>query len=92
MHLLKENIEKKLSKTLEERRTMGPYAKPIEADEGLNECFDFDLGHYPLTLWLNKSDDKLVQDMRKYTFVLPPKPSSDIFVVTTGECSSQFEF
>jgi hypothetical protein len=92
MHILKENIEKKLSITLEERRTRGPFAKPLEADEKLNECFDFDMGHYPMTLWLNNSDDKLVQDMRKYTFFLPPKPSKDLFAVTAGECSTEFEF
>ncbi len=58
---------------------------PIETDEGLNECFDFDLGHYPLTPWLNNSpkDDKLLNNLRKYTFFLPPKPKNDdLFVVT----------
>ncbi len=92
MHLLKENIERKLNHTLEDRRSRR-FVKPLEADERINECFEFDLGHYPLTPWINNnSDDKLVKSMKKYTFFLPPKPSAEIFVVSSGECSPMFEF
>ena len=54
MHILKENMEKKLTQTLELRKTQVGFLRPLENDERLQECFDFDLGHYPLTPWLNK--------------------------------------
>ena len=66
---------------------------PIESDERISECFEFDLGHYPLTPWLNKSDDPLLKDLKRYNFFLPPKVKKDeLFIVSLGECSPLFEF
>lgn len=92
MHILKENIEKKLTYTLEARKTQ-QFNMPIEADERISECFEFDLGHYPLTPWLNKSDDPLLRDLKRYNFFLPPKANKDeLFIVSMGECSPLYEF
>ena len=73
LSFLKENIEKKFTKTLELRSTQ-VFKKPIENDERLAECFEFDIGHYPLTPWLNKSNDAKMKEIKSLNFFMPPKP------------------
>jgi hypothetical protein len=51
------------------------------------------LGHYPLTPWLNNSDDPLLKDLKRYNFFLPPKANKEeLFIVSMGECSPLYEF
>lgn len=82
------------TRTLQFRKTLN-VKKPIDSDEALTSCFDFDLGPYPLTPWLNeKTNDQRLRDLKRFNFFLPPKPNGreNIFVVTYGECSPNFEF
>jgi hypothetical protein len=53
---LQGNIEVKFTETLEHRKTQA-IKKPLESDERLSQCFEFDLGQYPLTPWLNKQEN-----------------------------------
>lgn len=49
-----------------------------------------------MTPWLNSTTgDTKLEELKKFSFFLPPKTSGSIdnlFVVSQGECSSQFEF
>lgn len=50
------------------------FKKPLESDEQLTQCFEFDLGHYPLSPWLNTTmGDPKVDELKRFTFFLPPK-------------------
>ena len=91
---MKESIEKKFTRTLEIRKT-SHFKKPLESNEALTQCFEFDVGHYPLSPWLNRhTNDPKLEEMKKFSFFLPPKSTGldDIFVVSYGECSTHFEF
>jgi hypothetical protein len=67
-------MEKKFTCTLEMRKTQS-FKKPLENDERLSECFEFDLGAYPLTPWLNNDyNDKALAEMKSFSYFLPPKP------------------
>jgi hypothetical protein len=55
--------------------------------ETFKDQLGLDLGHYPLTPWLNKEG---TEDKRKVQYFMPPRPREDLFSVRQGECSSDF--
>lgn len=93
LQILKDNIEKSFTSTLEDRKTQAS-RMPLENDERLTQCFEFDLGPYPLTPWFNKTlDDYRLEQLRAIKYFMPPKAGKEnVFSIGYAECSSSLEF
>ncbi|CDW86046.1 UNKNOWN [Stylonychia lemnae] len=87
------NIEKSFIQQFD-RQNLNRIPFEMSSYEPQDNCFMLDLGHYPLTPFLNpkvaNEKNENTKQLRKFDFFYPPQDRDDLIVVLHKECSSQF--
>ena len=93
-----QSLERNLLSKIQTKRSSAELRKSKSSDlsSQSSRALHLDLGHYPLSPWLNQVDNNSqyatmkLDQAKKYDSFNPPRAREDLLVIQQAECSSNF--